>query len=153
MRFKDDSGQTWKLSVNMATLMGIKRELGVDLLDNLNEFPTSLETLFSCVWICCFEDIKARRLNEADFATLMNGPALGRAVEAFVFELADFYEPLSPDKAAAIRNMWSLTKETSKLSSDQVIAVFGSLPEALATAKQPTRKPRRQKRKRAKSRA
>lgn len=137
----------------MATLMGIKRELGVNLLDDLNEFPTSLETLYSCVWICCFEDIQARRLTESDFANLLNGPALGRAVETFVLELADFYEPLSPDRAAAIRSMWSLTKETNKLSTDHVIAVFNSLPKALAEAQQPTRRPRRTRRRRAKSRA
>lgn len=153
MQFKDDNGQAWQMKVSVGALLAIKRELGVNLLDMPGQIPTSLETLFSCVWICCYDEIQSRGLSEVDFAKLMNGPALGLAVDAFISELADFHDALSPDKAAALRTVWALTKDASKLSTEQVNAIFGTLPAALAKVKRPHRKPRQPTRKKAKARA
>lgn len=122
--FTDASGQAWSLDVTAGTLLDIKTELGVNLLDNPDEMPTSIEMLVDILWITCKEQAKQRNAGPRDFAKLLGGNTLFEAWEKWMQEWADFFVHLSPARGQLIRGLWDKAKQMEGAKSKVLEKAF-----------------------------
>lgn len=96
-RFKDSTGRTWRLTIDVAALMRVRDLAGLDVL------ATDGATLAQIVYHPTdFADVLLSLLDADDsLLDALDGDALARAAEAFTAELTSFFPPPSPSKRLA----------------------------------------------------
>lgn len=125
--FKDELGQEWELDIKVGTLLAIKEQLGIDLLDAPGEMPTSLEKCVEILHVCMRKQAKERDLGLQDFADCLSGSSLAVAIDAFMEELGAFFFSIQKSKGMAIQGLWQQTKKVEQLQEEQVEKVLGIL--------------------------
>ena len=75
--FKDNSGRTWTVELNVHQMKRIRARLGVDLVDIL--------------WVCVEEEAKAAGVTDEQFGRSLAGDSIETATAAFLDELVDFF--------------------------------------------------------------
>lgn len=125
-KFIDASGQAWTLDVTAGTLLDIKTDLGVNLLDKPEEMPTSIEMLVDILWITCKEQAQARECSPREFARALGGQVLFEAWEKWMEEWADFFAHLSPARGQLIRGTWDKAKQLESAKGKVLEKAFSS---------------------------
>lgn len=100
--FQDAAGRTWTVAVNVGTVKRVRGLLNEDLLDIEQVLPRLLvDPILLCdVLFCvCKPEADARQISDEDFAAAMAGDVIGRAKEALIGELVDFFHEPSQREA------------------------------------------------------
>ncbi len=108
--FQDLTGDKWVIALDVATLLAIKKEVGVDLLDKPEEFPATTSGFVDMLWITLQDQIKAANLDEMGFAKRLSLDTIEQASEKFVDELHNFFLPTDAARAKLIKTSWTGTK-------------------------------------------
>lgn len=129
-QFTDCLDRKWSIEIDFYSVKRLRRELQIDLLSVCEEHSTLLrdlardEVLLIDVISCLLTDqIKARDMDEREFAKGLLGDGLQRAVDALVKGIADFS---LPQKGALIRMMWDKIKSLESQGIEQVTEVLES---------------------------
>lgn len=109
--FTDSKGTTWSLDLSVGHLLNIKTELGLNLLDNPEQLPDSLEKLVGILWITCQDQAQADKIGPVDFAKRLSGDVLQVAVDKWMEEWGDFFARLSPARGQLIKELWDKAKQ------------------------------------------
>lgn len=96
--FRDGKGRDWDLRLTVGTLTEVREATGVRLGDAFRDEAALAGLLFAdpeqlgrVLWVVCRERAEAAGVTPEDFAAGFDGPALERAVEAFLGSVADFF--------------------------------------------------------------
>ncbi len=111
MRFTDSAGAQWSIRITVGTLQKIKRELDIDLLDRLDQWPQQLGQMVGCLWCCLEDDLEAAGITPEGFAERLDGEVLPDGMDAFVEALAFFFKALQPAKSQLLKDVWAKGKE------------------------------------------
>lgn len=109
--FTDSKGTTWSLDLSVGHLLNIKTELGLNLLDNPEQLPDSLEKLVGILWITCQDQAQSDKIGPVDFAKRLSGDVLQVAVDKWMEEWGDFFVRLSPARGQLIKELWDKAKQ------------------------------------------
>ena len=100
-QFTDAKGDKWTVVVNGGTIKRALDLLKVDLGDPLagdppllTRFDTDIVFKVDLLYVACMPELNARGLTDEDFAERLEGDALYAASEAFLEELAAFFQKL-----------------------------------------------------------
>ena len=132
--FKDSTGHTWRIDINVATLLDIQSEADVDVMDaDLNDLSkiNSIKVMVDILWVTLFDQITQLGLDEKAFAARLTGKALSDATEAWMAELADFFTGLSPAKGTALATLWETSKKVEETDLEALNNVLGLLSSNL----------------------
>ena len=94
--FKDSTGHSWELSINILQRDRINATFGVDIL-SLHADGKSFETFFDAaiavdvIVLLMEKAIKAANISEADFRERLDGASFDAAYNAMLEELEDFF--------------------------------------------------------------
>ena len=130
--FKDKNQHSWAITLDVGTLMTIKQELEIDLLDKPGDFPTTVCDFVNMLWVTLRDQITAQGLDEMGFAKCLDGDSVSEASDAFVEELANFFLPMDAAKAKVIQGMWDQIKQMKNLEEKQVDNLLGVVSTGLA---------------------
>lgn len=125
--FKDYEGQEWQLDVNVATLLAIKTELGLDLLESPDKTPTSLSKMVDILYVTLHSQLQEAGLNEHDFALRLQGDCLANAIDLWMEELGSFFLKVQPSKGVAVKGLWAKCKELDAMEAANLESLLGSV--------------------------
>jgi hypothetical protein len=96
--FKDKSGRTWELTVNVGTIRAVRDLLGIDLLkafaDNCKvyaEVVGDMVKLVDVAFVLCKKQAEAANITDENFAAGLDGDVIQAIATAFTDELVDFF--------------------------------------------------------------
>ena len=118
--FKDANGDRWHVPVTVGTLMSIKDELELNLLDEPDKMPQDVEGILSIIWVCVRAQAKDKGLSLDDFAELLDGESINAACEAWMQGYVDFFCHLQPARGQALKAIWLKGKEMQAAQVDQI---------------------------------
>ncbi len=113
--FKDAQDRDWKLFIDIPTVKRL-REHDLDVLGLFDDGFTEFEKLVGApvrlvdtISLICQDEINDRDMDETGFAKALYGDALGRAVDALVEGISDFFH--DPKRRETIRAVFRKAKE------------------------------------------
>lgn len=109
--FTDKTGQPWTIDLTVGHLLNIKTSIGLNLMDEPETIPSSIEKMVDIIWITCIEDAKKLGLSARDFAMRLDGNILTEAWGAWMEEWTDFFVRLSPAQGQMIKGLWDKARE------------------------------------------
>ena len=102
--FKDNSGRTWTVELNVHQMKRIRARLGVDLVnvialdaggkvkvDLVDRIANDPCLLVDILWVCVEEEAKAAGVTDEQFGRSLAGDSIETATAAFLDELVDFF--------------------------------------------------------------
>lgn len=96
--FADNAGRTWTVAINVALVKRVRGMLGLDLFKLLDDGARPLGELLAdpvrladVLFCLCQEEAEKRNVSDEDFGAALAGDSIGRAADAFVDELVDFF--------------------------------------------------------------
>ena len=102
--FKDNSGRTWTVELNVHQMKRIRARLGVDLVnvialdaggkvkvDLVDRIANDPCLLVDILWVCVEDEAKAAGVSDEDFGRSLAGDSIECATAAFLDELVDFF--------------------------------------------------------------
>lgn len=96
--FKDTEGRNWLVSISVQSIKMCRALVDVDLYSLVDDKFQGLEKLFSdpvkfvdVLYVLCKPEADGRGLSDEDFGRSMGGDSLGKATDAFLEELTDFF--------------------------------------------------------------
>ena len=102
--FKDNSGRTWTVELNVHQMKRIRARLGVDLVnvialdaggkvkvDLVDRIANDPCLLVDILWVCVEEEAKAAGVTDEQFGRSLVGDSIETATAAFLDELVDFF--------------------------------------------------------------
>ena len=145
--FKDSTGASWEISINLGTAMAVRDKLGIDLLQPEQGEPPLLtrigsdEVLLGEVILALIEDqMKAKNVSEPEVYKRFTGEVILAAQKAFYDELVLFFQSRGrKDRATAVEKQRELivqaveaaAKELQTVSVEKIIdgEISGKLQE------------------------
>lgn len=109
--FIDKTGQPWEVDITVGHLLNVKTELGLNLMDDPETIPDSIEKQVGILWITCFDQAKRLGLGPVEFAKRLDGQVLFDAWDKWMEEWTDFFVRLSPSRGRLIKGLWDKAKE------------------------------------------
>jgi hypothetical protein len=96
--FQDTKGDTWTVSINVATIKRVRGLTSIDLMSVLDgklleTLSSDLIQLCDIVYAVCKPECDLRNVSDEDFGRRMAGDAIAAAWVALTEELADFFPP------------------------------------------------------------
>jgi hypothetical protein len=141
--FTDKTGQPWAIDLTVGHLLNIKTELNLNLMDQPETVPDSVEKQVGILWITCFDDAKKLGLGPVDFAKRLGGRTLVDAWDAWMAEYIDFFVHLSPAQGQMLKSLWDKAKmlETAraKLIEQACLSTSSDWLESLDSIPDPTK--------------
>ena len=97
-QFTDNKERSWTLSLNIATAKKVKDAVSFDLLsEDVGEMVGRLavEPVLLCdvIFILVSDQAARNNITDEDFGESMAGEAIGKATEALLDEIVDFFPP------------------------------------------------------------
>ena len=96
--FTDNHGRTWTISIHVAAVKRCRALLDVDLyglvddgFDGLSKLLGDPVALVDVLYVLCRDEADKLGVSDEDFGRGLGGDGLGRAVDAFLEELTDFF--------------------------------------------------------------
>lgn len=139
--FKDNTGRTWSISLNVHLVESLKRDLGLDLmtlLDGTGEFITQLNNnpllLCGVLWYCVKDTDQAGDMTPESFGQSLGGSALQDGLNAFFEAVPDFF----PNRRELLKAVIEKTIEAEKIQSEKMIAAVNSAETAAFVEKKCT---------------
>lgn len=126
--FTDSKNRTWKISLNLRSVLTVKESLGVDLLAlEAGEPPLlerlALETLFLAQIIACLltRQMEEANVDESDILESFDAKTIIGARNAFFEELKYFFTEMgSPFKAEAIDKQLEMMKQLDQVAAKMI---------------------------------
>jgi hypothetical protein len=153
--FKDSTGVSWSVTINVAAVKRVRDLIGVDLLKLIDpsvpkdeqllmRLGSDVVLLVDALYAILLPQLQAADppLDDIGFGTRLEGEAAGDAVKAFWLELTDFFQKLGrTDMAKAMEGqakvltaaMRTFEKKISSIDLDALIAA--AMNEATQDAK------------------
>ena len=130
--FPDSTGRTWALTINTAAVKRVRTQLDVNLLAIIedgfklfSDLTTDFVLLVDVLYVLCKAEADQRNVSDEDFGRSMAGDCLGKAADALIEELVDFF----PD--ARKRTMLKTVIAKSHKVSDKALAAADKMLAAL----------------------
>lgn len=133
--FKDLTGRTWSVAVNVTTIRRIRDTLGLDLLSEAG--AKAFETLagdpvrlVDCLYVACLDECKAKDVTDEQFGAALAGDCIEAARDALFEELVDFFPKrqrgVMANLLATLREQEQAAGELiqKKVSSDRVGSIL-----------------------------
>ncbi len=119
--FKDSTGRTWEVSVNVQTIKQVRALVEVDLMDLLGKElleRLSTDTVLLCdvLYALCKREADERGVTDADFGRAMYGDAIADATRALLEDCADFSQ--DPRHRAALRRVLDSARTVKEKALD-----------------------------------
>ena len=97
-QFTDNKERSWTLSLNIATAKKVKDAVSFDLLsEDVGEMVGRLAVdpvlLCDVIFILVSDQAARNNITDEDFGEAMAGEAIGKATEALLDEIVDFFPP------------------------------------------------------------
>ena len=97
-QFTDNKERSWTLSLNIATAKKVKDAVSFDLLsEDVGEMVGRLAVdpvlLCDVIFILVSDQAARNNITDEDFGESMAGEAIGKATEALLDEIVDFFPP------------------------------------------------------------
>lgn len=96
--FVDETGRTWAIVIHVAAVKKCRALAGVDLYGLLDDGFKGLGALVAdpvslvdVIYVLCKDEADRSGVTDEDFGRAMAGDAIGRATDAFLAELTDFF--------------------------------------------------------------
>ena len=102
--FKDNSGRTWTVELNVHQMKRVRAHLGIDLVnvialdpdgkvkvDLVDRIAGDPCLLVDILWVCVEEEAKAAGVTDEQFGRSLAGDSIETATAAFLDELVDFF--------------------------------------------------------------
>ena len=126
--FNDSKNRTWKITLNLRSVLGVKEALGVDLLAlEAGEPPLlerlALETLFLAKIIACLltSQMEEAKVDENDILESFDAKTIVAARTAFFEELKYFFTEMgSPFKAEAIHKQLQINAQLEQVTAKMI---------------------------------
>lgn len=126
--FNDSKNRTWKISLNLRSVLGVKEALGVDLLAlEAGEPPLlerlAIETLFLAQIIACLltNQMEEAKVDENDILESFDAKTITAARNAFFKELKYFFTEMgSPFKAEAISKQLEIMAQLDQVTAKMI---------------------------------
>lgn len=115
--FKDNTGRTWSMTLDIHAVDRVKTLAGVDLLSTLSgsliqRLIDEPVTLCNAIYAVCKPEADALKITDTDFGALMTGDGIDSATAALLDELVRF---LPKDRRkGAIRALKKVAKRIDK---------------------------------------
>lgn len=102
--FKDIKDDMWTISITVDSVIRIRSELKLDMLDItegglIMALADDQIKFFQMLWILCEEEVEKKNMGEEDFAKRFNGDTIELAMTAFTEALIDFFQPAKRETA------------------------------------------------------
>lgn len=130
-KFTDAKDQEWIIFIDIPTIKLLQKH-DLDVLGLFDDGFKGLEKLVAdpvrlvdTISLVCQEQIKEREMDEDGFAKALYGDALGRAVDALVEGITDFFH--DPKRRATIKSVFRKAKEVEAAMFDQAELEIASL--------------------------
>lgn len=139
-KFTDRHGREWMVDVTVGTVMRLRQDLDLDIVDLLGGKTTIWDlladpvTLVRIIYVTCRDQLEPAKVSVEEFAGGLAGPSLRAAAEAFKDSYANFID--DPEKAALFRDAMNkaqaaisavTTKAARKMKEISVEALAESL--------------------------
>ena len=116
--FVDNMGKTWTVTVNVGTIKRVKDLLGINLVqaitgDLIEKVENDICLFVDILYVVCKQQAQANNISDEKFGELLGGDSLGKATEAFLEQLIDFFPEA---KRKLYRKAWSKTKQAEVLA-------------------------------------
>ena len=124
-RFTDNQGRQWLVEFTIGDIRRIARRTGIDLMGLLDKpaadsagprlldrLQTDLSLVIDLVFAAVEPQAVERNLSDEDFGRSLDGAAAGAAETALWEALADFFQPLRPEMAAAVQQILAMRNLT-----------------------------------------
>lgn len=126
--FKDNSGRTWNLSVDVSAIKRVRSLIDVDLLSIADGKGKVLEQLVDdpivlcdVIYCLCKPEADAKDVTDEDFGRAMGGDALGDATNALLEDLVNFFPKPKRDLLdKALRKLRSLQEMAQDIASKKL---------------------------------
>ena len=126
--FNDSKNRTWKISLNLRSVLGVKEALGVDLLAlEAGEPPLlerlAIETLFLAQVIANLltQQMEEAKVDENDILESFDAKTITAAKKAFFEELKYFFTEMgSPFKAEAISKQLAINAQIEQVTARMI---------------------------------
>lgn len=109
--FIDKSGQPWLLDLTVGHLLNVKTEMGINLMDDPETIPDSVEKQVGILWVTCLDQAKTLGLGPVDFAKRLDGKVLIEAWLKWMEEWIDFFVHQSPARGQLIKELWDKARQ------------------------------------------
>lgn len=129
--FEDVKGNKWSISLNIGHFLDIKTQLKLDLLDDV-AIPGELSTWVAILHIVLEDQIQSLGLKPRDFAKLMDGDSLQKAIDAFMESYAFFFRQTAPARSELVLGMWQKIKAVEEAKGQLAQDVLGRISLDLA---------------------
>jgi len=159
-RFTDNQGRQWLVEFTIGDIRRIARRTGIDLMGLLDKgtlqtpdgprlldrLQTDLSLVIDLVFAAVEPQAVERNLSDEDFGRSLDGAAAGAAETALWEAVANFFQPLRPEMAAAVQQILAMRNLTVAVlalaitlkacggSAGERPAPAGSTPSASASA-------------------
>ena len=143
--FIDNTGRTWPLVVNVATIKRVRALCGVDIctiieLDEKNQPSTKLlerlssdpVLLVDVLYAVCKPECDKLNVSDEDFGAAMAGDAIEHATSALLDEIIDFFPE---QKRLAFKKVLSATRRFEEIAKKRLQALLadGKLEDHLVS--------------------
>lgn len=123
--FDDNMGQEWRLTLTLGRVRSIRDRIGLDLLNAQDQLRVlgSLTDRLTAVFLLCEEQAAEYEVTTDDFEErLMGGPFVQAASEAFLEELAVFYQRLGQQAQEKLTRRNLATMHKAQADLDHMLA-------------------------------
>ena len=131
--FTDNTGRTWTLLVNVATIKRVRALCGVDLnsiievedgkptTKLLERLSTDPVLLVDVLYAVCRPDCEQKGVSDEDFGAAMAGDAIEQATSALLDEVIDFFPEA---KRLAFRKILSASRRFEEMARKRLAAAM-----------------------------
>lgn len=130
--FTDNLGQKWNLTLNLRDVRKLREPLGLDLFNPTHHLQvlSSLTDRIAFVFFLCESQAKEYEVDIDEFEERLYGEGFANAAsDAFLEELADFYQRLGQEDQASLtrRSIRSMQKARSAMEHNRDSGAFSSV--------------------------
>jgi hypothetical protein len=134
-QFKDASGKTWELDINVGSVEVVREVCKVDLtqlfgdgnqsLMRLFEEPSHLTTVLLCLLSLTPSNFDKNGIDKAAFLKAMKGDALEQAANALVDDVIDFFPSRRQREVyrAAVNKLWETVNAGQDLAMTKIVEI------------------------------
>jgi len=126
--FDAEDGTTWKIHITAGTLLRIKTQCDIDLLNNPLELPVGIEELVGLFWAVVQPQAQTSGISATQFGEGLGASQLVEATDIFVAELVFFFMALGQQpKAMLLKKTWQMLKSHNQETARKVTETLGEI--------------------------
>lgn len=130
--FRDNANRDWTVDINVAALKRVRDQLGINLLDVLENDCRLLVELYDdpikfvdVLYCLCQPQAAAQGVSDEQFGAAMAGDVLAYGLDSFMESLCDFFR--SPKQRSTIREVMATMSQIADRLLDHAAATVAAL--------------------------